>query len=107
MRATLALLSLPLLSLAACGGGGDGVNSLGTIAPPGGGGIGLGDTPRGNAPDHFLDVSAETPFDALGSFQPLPADPQPAARPSPARPILPAHQRRPRTDPPRDGAYTL
>src|SRR3546814_12607097 len=69
MRATLALLSLPLLSLAACGGGGDGVNSLGTIAPPGGGGIGFGDTPSGDAPDHFLDVSAETTFDALGSFQ--------------------------------------
>ncbi|MCM8729934.1 transferrin-binding protein-like solute binding protein [Hephaestia sp. GCM10023244] len=75
MRATLALLSLPLLSLAACGGG-DGVNSLGTIAPPGGGsGIGFGDTPVGNEPAHFLDVSTEKTFDALGSFQSLVIDP--------------------------------
>src|SRR3546814_19553904 len=80
MRATLALLSLPLLSLAACGGGGDGVNSLGTIAPPGGGGIGFGDTPSGDAPDHFLDVPAETTFDALGSFQSLTVDPQTGAQ---------------------------
>src|SRR3546814_15809094 len=86
MRATLALLSLPLLSLAACGGGGDGVNSLGTIAPPGGGGIGFGDTPSGDAPDHFLDVSAETTFDPLGSFQSLTVDPQTGAQHYPGNP---------------------
>src|SRR3546814_6330800 len=80
MRATLALLSLPLLSLAACGGGGDGFNSHGTIAPSVGGVIGFGDTPSGDAPDHFLDVSAETTFDALGSFQSLTVDPQTGAQ---------------------------
>src|SRR3546814_16313940 len=90
MRATLALLSLPLLSLAACGGGGDGVNSLGTIAPPGGGGIGFGDTPSGDAPAHLLDVSAETTFDPPGSFQSHPVDPQNGADAHPGHPPTPA-----------------
>jgi hypothetical protein len=65
MRSTLALLSLPLLSLAACGGGSGGANSAGTIAPPGGSGG------TGTEPQHFLDVSTATSFDALGSFQSL------------------------------------
>jgi len=68
MRGTLALLSLPLLSLAACGGG-SGVNSLGTISPPLNS-VGFGETPTpANEPDHFLDISSEKTFDALGSFQ--------------------------------------
>jgi hypothetical protein len=66
MRGTLVLLSLPLLSLAACGGGSS-VNSLGTVAPPGGQG-GFGDTPAGEEPENLLDVSSEATFDALGSF---------------------------------------
>ncbi len=77
MRGMLALLSLPLLSLAACGGG-NSVNSLGSVAPPGGG-IG-GDAPDGDDPAQFLDVSTETSFDALGSFQSLKIDPDTGAQ---------------------------
>ena len=75
MRGTLALLSLPLLSLAACGGGGS-VNSLGTVSPPAGNGGGFGDTPTpsGQEPAQFLDVATETTFNALGSFQSIKID---------------------------------
>src|SRR3546814_15188688 len=99
MRATLALLSLPLLSLAACGGGGDGVNSLGTIAPPGGGGIGFADTPSGDAPDPFLAVSPETTFDALGRFHTLTVDTHTGAQPSRGNDSQPGPPRGPVTTP--------
>ena len=76
MRGMLALLSLPLLSLAACGGG-NSVNSLGSVAPPGGG---FDDTPDSDEPAQFLDVSTETTFDALGSFQSIEIDPDTGAQ---------------------------
>jgi len=62
MRITIAALSLPLLSLAACGGAG--VQTVASVAPPTG----------TAAPTSFLDVSATTSFDALGSFQSLSKD---------------------------------
>ena len=81
MRAMLAVLSLPLLSLAACGGGGDTI-SLGTIAPPVAGGSGTAGGTGGGAgggtggvtptptstPTSFLDVSTTTSFDAVGGL---------------------------------------
>lgn len=66
MRINLALLALPLLSLAACGGAG--VNTLGSVAPPGGTTADPG-TGGDDGPAHFLDVSSETSFDAVGSLQ--------------------------------------
>ncbi|WP_445193342.1 transferrin-binding protein-like solute binding protein [Sphingomonas sp. Tas61C01] len=77
MRATLAILSLPLLSLAACGGsGGGGTQSLGTIAPPiaggtvsGGGVVSVAPTPTPTStPTSFLDVKTTTTFDAIGAL---------------------------------------
>jgi hypothetical protein len=80
--------ALPLLALAACGGA-SGPESAGGIAPstggaptptppPGsggaGGGIGGGATPTPTPPpttSQFLDVSTETSFNAIGSFQSL------------------------------------
>lgn len=88
MRAMLAILSLPLLSLAACGGGGDTI-SLGTIAPPTVGGTGTsggtgggttGGTTGGvtptptSSPTSFLDVSTTTSFDAIGGLHALDVD---------------------------------
>ena len=63
MRVSLAMLSLPLLSLAACGGGG--VNTIGSLSPP------SEPTPG----QTFLDVSAPTSFNAVGSLQSLTVDP--------------------------------
>lgn len=78
MRATLAILSLPFLSLAACGGGGGGTQSLGSIAPPisggtvsGGGVVASTPTPTptpASTPTSFLDVKATTTFDAIGAL---------------------------------------
>jgi hypothetical protein len=80
MRATLAILSLPLLSLAACGGGGAGTQSLGSIAPPisggtvaGGGVVAVTPTPT-STPTSFLDVKTTTTFDALGALHSIDVD---------------------------------
>lgn len=84
MRAMFAILSLPLLSLAACGGGGGGTQSLGSIAPPtsiggttgsaGGGSTGgVTPTPTSTATS-FLDVSTTTTFDAIGGLHAINVD---------------------------------
>lgn len=74
MRFSLAMLSLPLLALAACGGGGS-ANSLGSVAPPTGGtGSGTGGTVTPTptpTPTSFLDVSAATQYSAVGALQSL------------------------------------
>lgn len=84
MRANLAILSLPLLSLAACGGGGTGTQSLGSIAPPiaggtvaGGGVVAVTPTPSSTptpTPTSFLEVSATTTFDAIGALHSIDVD---------------------------------
>ena len=83
MRATFAILSLPLLSLAACGGGGGaGTQSLGSIAPPiaggtvsGGGVVAATPTPTPTStPSSFLDVKAATTFDAVGAMHSINVD---------------------------------
>lgn len=82
MRATLAVLSLPLLSLAACGGSGAGTQSLGSIAPPIGGGTVAGggvvaSTPTPSptsSPATFLDVQTTTSFDAVGAMHTIDVD---------------------------------
>ncbi len=71
MRATFAILSLPLLSLAACGGGADsGTLSLGSIAPP----LTTTTPTPTSAPTSFLDVSTTTTFDAIGGMHSLNVD---------------------------------
>lgn len=88
MRSRLAALSLPLLSLAACGGAGTGGVPTGFGAPPasdtGSGGVpspppGSGSTPT-PAPtptptppnqSNLFDVAFETKFDAVGALQSL------------------------------------
>ena len=82
MRATFAILSLPLLSLAACGGGGAGTQSLGSIAPPisggtvaGGGVVAVTPTPTPTStPTSFLDVKTTTTFDAIGGLHAIDVD---------------------------------
>ena len=82
MRATFAILSLPLLSLAACGGGGGGTQSLGSIAPPisggtvsGGGVVAATPTPTPTStPASFLDVQTTTTFDAVGALHSIDVD---------------------------------
>ena len=63
MRVSVGMLSLPLLSLAACGGGG--LNTIGSLSPP------SEPTPG----QTFLDVSASTSFNAVGGLQSLSVDP--------------------------------
>jgi hypothetical protein len=62
MRVSVGMLSLPLLSLAACGGGG--LNTIGSLSPP------SEPTPG----QTFLDVSAPTTFNAVGGLQSLAVD---------------------------------
>jgi hypothetical protein len=62
MRISLGILSFPLLSLAACGGGG--VNTIGSISPP-------SDPTPGKT---FLDVSAPATFNVAGGLQSLAID---------------------------------
>lgn len=73
--------ALPLLSLAACGGA-SGPDSVGSVAPPAGsvgggtgGGVGTGTGTGTGTPTptqaNFLDVSAETTFNAIGAAQTL------------------------------------
>lgn len=77
MRAISAALTLPLLSLAACGGGGaGGAVSVGTSAPPAG--------PTGGTPtptptpaptaQNMFDVTTATTFDVVGAFQSMDVD---------------------------------
>ena len=87
MRSVIAALPLlaPMLALTACGGA-SGPETVGSIAAPGGGGTsggtggGVGGgtgtptpTPTPTA-TNFLDVSGETTFNAIGSFQSLDVD---------------------------------
>lgn len=65
MRVSMALLALPLFSLAACGGGGGGLNTIGSVSPP------ANDQPGAT----FLDVSSQTSFNAVGGLQSLQVDP--------------------------------
>lgn len=64
MRARSLMLSLPLMSLAACGGGG--LNTIGSAAPP--------STPTPTPGQTFLDVSAATTFNATAAVQSLTVD---------------------------------
>lgn len=91
--------ALPLMALAACGGGGTDAQTAGSIAPPtagsgdaGSGGTGGGVTPTpgtsggagggvtGNgssvtpSTDHFLNVTSSTTFNAVGGFHSLLVD---------------------------------
>lgn len=71
MRATFAILSLPLLSLAACGGGSSsGTLSLGSIAPP----LTTATPTPSATPASFLDVSTTTTFDAVGALHSISVD---------------------------------
>lgn len=75
MRVRCMVVLLPLLALAACGGD-TRPATVGSSAPPSGsggsgGGVGSGGSSPTPTPANFLDVSTQTSFDALGSFQAL------------------------------------
>lgn len=65
MRVSMAILALPLLSLAACGGSNGGLNTIGSLSPP-------SQPTQGQT---FLDVSTPTTFNAVGALQSLAVDP--------------------------------
>jgi hypothetical protein len=72
MRHLSLIAALPLLALTACGGA-SGADSAGSVAPPsgpatGGGSGGGGSTTPSPSSSHFLQVTAETTFNAVGSF---------------------------------------
>jgi hypothetical protein len=73
MRSKLAALALPLLSLAACGGGG--TAGVDTFGPPPAGDTGTGGTPTPTPPPtnqaNLFDVKSETSFEAVGALQSL------------------------------------
>lgn len=66
MRTTLAILSLPLLALTACGDGSGTPQTIGSLAPPTGATVAGGGTAT---PKSYLDVAATTSFDGVGGFQ--------------------------------------
>ena len=95
MRVSFAMLSLPLLSLAACGGGG--LNTIGSLSPP------SEPTPG----QTFLDVSAPTTFNAVGSLQSLTVDPDSGSTLYQGNASTVATPSGTVTYDPRDGIFTL
>ena len=96
MRISVGMLSLPLLSLAACGGGG-GVNTIGSLSPP------SEPTPG----QTFLDVSSSTSFNAVGGLQSLSVDPQTKTQLYQGNASTVATPSGTVTYDPRDGIFTL
>lgn len=72
MRSMLAALTLPLLSLAACGGAGmEGASAGFAASPPSGGTLTPTPTPTPTSQANLFDVKSETTFDTVGALQSL------------------------------------